>query len=631
MGSVTSRGSSISWARAWILLGLALAGYGLGLAMYEVSDRRVSPIWPVLGIGYGMVLVYGPRCWWAIWGTGFMMMMFFGSPKPEGAGWASVLGVPTVDALACVLSGWLARRAGCQDPAGDARKALVAFFLIPIVLGMLGGVVMLQVIHWSGFSAGDDPILAWSMVAASRIAGTVSLVPMTFHLLRGEMAPGRQGESRVDNVSALLFMLVLVMAGFLTGSVFTWPLPEGAAIYLPFLGMLLVGLFCTPAVASLALAMLAILAVVFTVTGFGPLRAGSSAAGHFLVAAYLAGMGGMSYLLATGSSSLHGQARMLEQISQAGGFAPWKWGIEGGFQPMGSGISLPSPPMHAVGETGQSTDSHLRWLGWQPRTGHETTTGAWRQIIEWPHREGGRLFECHGWITASDPTGQPLEAIGVLQDLSQSRQFQAAKVELAYQRERLRGLQAQLNPHFLFNSLNTVRALIGLEPEAARLAVTGLSSILRATLKFEERDKVPLREELRVIRHFLRLQHLRHRERLRSRTRVSKRAAICPVPPLLVLNLVENAILHGIDKLHEGGMVSVDCACDERFLHIRVTNPSPGPDEARVGIGIENTRQRLAILYGPEASFHLGRASNGLMLAHAIIPLYLPGHESPRH
>ena len=622
---------SISWTRAWILLGLAVAGYGLGLGLYAVSDRMVSPIWPVLGIGYGMVLVYGARCWWAIWGAGLMMMMFFGTPRPEGAGWLGLLGVPVVDALGCVFSGWLARKAGCEDPAGDSRKALVAFFLIPIVSGMIGGVIMLQVIRWSGIALGDDPILAWSLVTASRIAGAVSLVPASFHLLRGEMAPGRQGESRVDNVSALLFMLVLSMAGFLTGPVFTWPLPEGAAIYLPFIGMLLVGLFCTPAVAALALTMLSLLVVVFTVTGFGPLKAGPSAASHFLVAAYLAGMGGMSYLLATGSSSLHAQARMLDQISRAGGFVPWKWGSERGFRALGDEFSLPMPPMESGKERNQLTDSHLRWLGWQAGPSSADAPAAWRQIIEWPTREGGRLYECHGWITASDPTGQPLEAIGVLQDLSESRQFQAARVELAYQKERLRGLQAQLNPHFLFNSLNTVRALIGLEPEAARLAVTGLSSILRATLKFEERDKVPLREELRVIRHFLRLQHLRHRDRLRSRTRVTRQAAICPVPPLLVLNLVENAILHGIDKLQEGGMINVDCRCDDRFLHIRVTNPSPGVDGDRVGIGIENTRQRLAILYGPEAGFQLGRLGNGLVLAHATIPLYLPGHESPRH
>ena len=195
---------------------------------------------------------------------------------------------------------------------------------------------------------------------------------------------------------------------------------------------------------------------------------------------------------------------------------------------------------------------------------------------QWPasfHRVPGYYL---GW----DAGGHPAAAVGVFHDLTEVRESQATKAELARQTEKLRGLQSQLNPHFLFNSLNTVRALIGDDPEAARASVTALASILRATLKFEPRSKIPLREELQVIRHFLRLQGLRHGARLRSRIRVTRAAAMCPVPPLIVLNMVENATIHGIEKTLGGG----------RYRRVmpygRSFSPNPGEKSGRVQPGL---------------------------------------------
>lgn len=174
---------------------------------------------------------------------------------------------------------------------------------------------------------------------------------------------------------------------------------------------------------------------------------------------------------------------------------------------------------------------------------------------------------------------------------------------------RARALEYQLNPHFLFNALNTVRALVLDEPEEARRAVTLLSGLLRQTLAAGREATHALSSELALVRTYLALEALRFDDRLAVRIDVAPEAEAVAVPTLLVQTLVENAVKHGVARQRAGGTVAVTAALDGDRLALRVENPSPDPSAAPIsdgtGTGLANARERLALLFGDAARLDL--------------------------
>lgn len=202
-----------------------------------------------------------------------------------------------------------------------------------------------------------------------------------------------------------------------------------------------------------------------------------------------------------------------------------------------------------------------------------------------------------------------------------------ARLEAAARESELRALKAQLNPHFLFNSLNSLRALIPFELERPREAVTRLADLLRASLASGRETLVPLRQELETVENYLALEQLRHEDLLRWRIDADPAAAGLPVPPFLVQSLVENAVKHGISRDEAGGEVIVEASLAERKLRIRVTNPGTlGAASGDGGFGLANIRARLDLLFGPAATFTLRQAAPGLVEAVVVLPAQL--HES---
>jgi LytS/YehU family sensor histidine kinase len=182
-------------------------------------------------------------------------------------------------------------------------------------------------------------------------------------------------------------------------------------------------------------------------------------------------------------------------------------------------------------------------------------------------------------------------------------------------------LRAQLNPHFLFNCLNSLRGLISENPDRASAMVTSLSGLLRYSLRSDRRHTVPLAEEMDVVNEYISIERARFEERLRFETDVDAVAPGVPVPPMLVQTLVENAVKHGIADRADGGVVRVRAEVSGRRLSISVTNT--GPMRAPMnedGHGLRNTMERLRLLYGDEASLTLTDAS-GQTVAALTIPL----------
>jgi hypothetical protein len=188
----------------------------------------------------------------------------------------------------------------------------------------------------------------------------------------------------------------------------------------------------------------------------------------------------------------------------------------------------------------------------------------------------------------------------------------------------LRALKSQVNPHFIFNSLNSLRALIDEDPARARTAVTQLANLLRYSLKSGQLETVPFEEELGVVNDYLALEQVRHEERLRLRLDISPDALHLPIPPMLLQTLVENAVKYGISPRPEGGEIAIVARNEGGALRIQVSNPgeiSEGVRTSSTGLGLRNAAERLRLIFGERATLRLRSDQPTMVVAEAVIPL----------
>jgi LytS/YehU family sensor histidine kinase len=178
------------------------------------------------------------------------------------------------------------------------------------------------------------------------------------------------------------------------------------------------------------------------------------------------------------------------------------------------------------------------------------------------------------------------------------------QAETAARELELQVLRAQINPHFLFNALNNLRALINEDPARAREMLSRLSNTLRHTLQHSAKERVPLADELTVVRDYVALEQLHHEERLRVDWQVDPATAGASLPPMLLQLLVENAIKHGVARTPGGGVVDIRVGREGGKLNIAVDNPGqwkPGSTDS-TGLGLANLRERLARAGGEGAA-----------------------------
>jgi signal transduction histidine kinase len=201
------------------------------------------------------------------------------------------------------------------------------------------------------------------------------------------------------------------------------------------------------------------------------------------------------------------------------------------------------------------------------------------------------------------------------------------KLEAQAEAARLEALKLQLNPHFFFNSLNSVRALIAQDPDRAQTMVTRLARLLRRTLMASDEKTVPLQKELSTTRTYLELEKVRLEDRLHYEIATDDGLADAIVPHLLVQTLAENAIKHGIAPRAGGGRLTIAATREADTLQIRVTNPG-SLDTTDGGVGLKNTRERLQLLFGETAALTL-QETDGTVTATARMPACTDSLPSP--
>jgi len=204
-----------------------------------------------------------------------------------------------------------------------------------------------------------------------------------------------------------------------------------------------------------------------------------------------------------------------------------------------------------------------------------------------------------------------------------SAQLKQSELAGALQLAELRLLKSQLNPHFLFNALNTVRSLIADNPARAQNAVTHLANTLRYTLSSRQDELVTVSQELDIVADYLELESMRLEDRLRIEIHVPEDARGVRIPVMLLQTLVENAIKHGIAELPSGGLLRVSAVLQDDMLILQVENPRPAAPTrvAHESVGLRNARDRLRLLIGPSASLDLDLSRPAVATARLRIPL----------
>jgi Histidine kinase len=197
------------------------------------------------------------------------------------------------------------------------------------------------------------------------------------------------------------------------------------------------------------------------------------------------------------------------------------------------------------------------------------------------------------------------------------REKQAAQLTAHLTQAQLAGLRTQLQPHFLFNTLNSIAALIPQNAKQATEMVMNLSDLLRMTLREPQHAEIPLSEELDLLQHYVEIQRLRFGERLAFHVEVTDDALHAFVPPLLLQPLVENAIRHGLEASDQTERIMVRGSVINQELRLEVANTfSADPDESRLpaestGFGLANTQARLKVQYGDQHFFDAGPRKEG--------------------
>jgi two-component system, LytTR family, sensor kinase len=200
---------------------------------------------------------------------------------------------------------------------------------------------------------------------------------------------------------------------------------------------------------------------------------------------------------------------------------------------------------------------------------------------------------------------------------NKSLKYEASMVQIE-----LNNLKSQLNPHFIFNALNSIRALVDENPQKSKHAINQLSNILRSSLASDKKGLTKFDEELKIVKDYLGLESIRFEERLRTEFDIHPDSHDFFVPPLMMQTIVENGIKHGISKLTAGGIIQVKTIVenDRMKIHIRNTGHINGTESTREGLGIKNTMQRLKLIYGDDSSFRIVNENGNFVLTEIVIP-----------
>lgn len=205
----------------------------------------------------------------------------------------------------------------------------------------------------------------------------------------------------------------------------------------------------------------------------------------------------------------------------------------------------------------------------------------------------------------------------------QDRELKASQLEAQLAQSQLQVLKMQLHPHFLFNTLNAISALIRESPDEADEMVSRLGDLLRMTLETAGLQEVPFKKELEFLNHYLDIEQTRFQERLKVEMAIEPETLDGLVPSMILQPLVENSVKHGVAPRPEGGCIKIKAWRDNALLRLEVEDDGPGLSDdspLKERVGLTNTRARVRNLYGDQHALRMRNAANGGLVVSLSIP-----------
>jgi hypothetical protein len=472
-------------------------------------------------------------------------------------------------------------------------------------------------IGWAGIAtsryAAEHSAMILAKIAMAHIHGMVAFGPLVIHALKGDFLLSGKPFSASGSIAAVLALTVMVLAflGF-----FRETLGMSSAAYLPFPFLIMAGILLRPPAISCFLALWCTGSTILTGEGQGPFGDATAIGNPLELGIYNLIACSLAYTLSVGSDRYVRQLQRTEQALEAAGVELWEWSLPQGLHSISGDFS--NDHLGKAAADRGPLDA-LRWITAAPAGNFSAIDNRWKQRLE-KALPNADLLVSSGRILARSRDGTPLEAIGILQDLSAIRRAEEALIALGHQRAQLKSLQSRLNPHFLFNALNAIRAMIHLEPRRASDAITTLSTLLRSNLNNSDRPLIRLSDEMKAVQQLLSIAAMRFEDRLRTEIDIAREAADFLVPPMIVFNLVENALVHGIERQPGAGTLRLKAALADGNLAVTVSNPGRLMEPLNQGIGIADIRQRIELIFGAAGRFSLSQTSSEVVSAEIVLP-----------
>ena len=206
-------------------------------------------------------------------------------------------------------------------------------------------------------------------------------------------------------------------------------------------------------------------------------------------------------------------------------------------------------------------------------------------------------------------------------EFTNTEEIKKVRLETMIKELELKTIKSQINPHFIFNALNSIRALVDEDPQRARQAITELSNILRSSIQVDKVEITSLEKELDIVKDYLALEYIRFADRLKVVYEVDSKTLSHQIPPMMLQTLVENAIKHGLSKQPGDCTIKIVSNLENDKLVLIVQNTGLLQPSEKDGFGLQSTRERLNILYRGQAIFELYQCEPNEVTAKLVIPI----------
>ena len=581
------------------------------------------PLVPIAGFAFAALLVFSETAILPIVAGIVAASLLF--PHP--------VGFPVrVPALSLgVILGWLLSRRVFSNKRLEApllRPNQTLFFFIGggICAAVFSATFLQAGSVWAGRPAEAGTPWFWVHGFLATLAGFMAFTPASYYLLRGDFSTPikdhRPGEAA--------FLLAALLGSVVAAAAIPIPshLRAAAVVTLPLPFLVAIALRRGLRATSLALALVAITTLVFYHL-WTPHSAPPPVLSDGLYQLQFVFSAMACLLLASQRDAISALTLKTKLAHEAAEFCAWEWSLRGGiiFWSKGwtdrTGLAAETPmPLERWIAT-VHPDDQQEFAETISRGALKPTPGFTMRFRSWDvNRNDWYWAKSIGHLIKLDGAGNPLKAIGVVLDIDDIVEAENLRVVAVKIEAELATLRAQLNPHFLFNCLNSIRALIGLDERKAREMVTTLASLLRGLLEQRNLSFDTVAAELDIIQKYLSLEQIRFGTRLRTEMAIDPLAMPCHVPSFLILTLVENAVKHGISQCPQGGTLEIKVWLQQEALVIYVSNPGRlRTSQNPRGVGLQNTRRRVHLMTSDAEAFEICEHPPGLVVATVRLPV----------